>query len=181
MKQLLSWGILALLMTGCSKTADTKPDISDQLSGKYCNIPAAVNYNWGFPGIEDNTTCIFATSYYEGNWAFVDTVALPDETVVRIDTLLLNFSKIASDTTQRLMHMAGWCGSENLIMDVDRYYMATTDSFDNNLGWQKICSNQDSLHVSIRKDLYDTSKLYITITQYNDLGNFTHKGNGTRQ
>lgn len=176
------WAGCLLLLTACSKSGDKKgPDISDQLNRKYCNIPGAVNYNWNFPGIEDNSTCFFATSFYEGNWMFVDTVKSHDETVIRIDTLGLSFQKIEQDLTYQKMHMTGWCGTESLIIDVDRFYLARTDSFDNNQGWQKICNNRDSVFVEMRKSIYDTTQLTINIIQYLPTSVLYHSGSGIRK
>jgi len=178
------WRIAAacMLLGACTKNTDKKgPDISDQLNRKYCNIPRAVNYNWNFPGIEDNSTCFFATDFYEGSWMFVDTVKSRDETVIRIDTLGFDLRKMAQDTTYQKMTMTGWCGTEALTINVDRFYLARTDSFDNNQGWQKICGNRDSVLVEMRKSLLDTTQLTIHIIQYLPDSVLYHSGTGIRK
>ena len=177
-----SGAVCLLILGACTKNGDKKgPDISNQLHRKYCNIPAAVNYNWNFPGIEDNATCFFATSFYEGNWVFIDTVKNHDETVLRIDTIGLYFQKKEEDASYQKMYMTGWCSSEKLLIHVDRFYMARTDSFDNNMGWQKICNDRDSLFVEMRKSIYDTTQLTINITQYSPTSVLFHSGTGIRK
>jgi hypothetical protein len=173
--------VIVAVLVSCNKNGDTiAPDISDQLEKKYCNIPHAVNYNWNFPGIEDNETCFFAIDFYKGTWMYIDTIKRSDESLVRIDTLILNFQPIDSDTSYSVLNMLGWCGSERLVVRVNKFYMAQTDSFDGNLGWQKICNNQDSVHVSMRKNLFDSTQLFINITQHTDTLTLYHTGNGSR-
>ncbi len=172
-------GIFAF--ASCTKGEDTaSPDISDLLTNRYCNNPNAVNYNWNFPGIEDNATCFFSYYFYEGDWIFIDTIRRSDSSIVGVETYYLNFEKIIPDTSESLMAMSGWCSSASLIIHVDRFYFARTDSFDNNGGWQKMCSNSDSIFVQMRKDIVDTTALDINIQEVKNNETFFHRGKGKR-
>ena len=58
----------------CTKWADTQKPSDPRLTQKYCNDPFAVNYNWGFPGLPDNSTCIFPSDLYVGTYLFHDSI-----------------------------------------------------------------------------------------------------------
>jgi len=59
---------------GCTKWTDTQNASDPRLTQKYCNDPFAVNYNWGFPGIPDNSTCVFPSDVYVGTYVFHDSI-----------------------------------------------------------------------------------------------------------
>lgn len=173
---------LSTLVVACSKPKDKKGgDISDQLTSHYCNIPTAVNYNWGFPGIEDNSICIFATEYFEGNWMFIDSIVTSDSMTSAIDTVYLQFSAVPNDETRTLLDVKGWCNNnETFRIFTDKYFSAKTDTSFNSLGYQILCNANDTIFGTIKKDIFDTTKLAIQLTNYSVNGVSYHKGTASK-
>jgi len=169
---------ISVLSVSCNKSGDKKgQDISDQLNSRYCNIPTAVNYNWGFPGIADNSICVFGTDFFVGNWMFVDTVRTSDSMSLVIDTLYWQFSVVSNDSTNSLLDVKGWCNNnETFRIITDKYYSAITDTAFNSLGYQILCNANDTLFGTVKKDVFDTTKLIINLTNYSANGVSYHKG-----
>jgi hypothetical protein len=172
--------VVLLGIWSCNKDDGDVPDVSDKLTNRYCNIPQAVNYNHGFPGIEDNSLCIFGTDYYRGNWIVVDTIKLGDSTLIDIDTLFFNISLMPNDTSYSKMYLRGWCGNENIIMNIDKYYFGRSDTFANQDGWQRIC-NSDSILISVSKNIMDTSSVIFRISESVNNELRYHIGKGVKQ
>lgn len=176
----LCLSIIVVIISACEKYSDKKGgDIKDQLNRKYCNIPHAINYNWNFPGIEDNTTCYFAYEYFQGNWTFVDTIKKQDE-IIQIDTLVISFEHNNADTTYGTIFLNGWCANEKLKLIADRFYNVVTDTMENGEKYQVVCNNQDTISGTISKDISDSTKLSIKLNVTNANGTFLHVGNASR-
>lgn len=175
-------GILATLLclTACNKEDKKGEDVTDKLKNKYCNIPGAINYNWNFPGIEDNSICYFATDYYEGTWKLTDSVRLEDSTFVRVDTLYLEFNKIGSDTTNSKMHLRRWCITSDIWVQVNKYYIGMTDTTQNAEGWQLVCNGRDSLKINFSRNVFDSTIVDFTIRQFNNDTMYYHQATGVK-
>lgn len=171
---------LVLALSSCSKPDKNGGDISGQLTNKYCNLPSAVNYNWGFPGIEDNSTCFFARDYFIGNWNFVDTVLLEDSTFIEAKVYNFQFEAQDGDTSHTKMNMKGWCGSSNILLAVNRYYIANSDTTNNVEGWQIVCNGTDSVKVDLSRNMIDTNKVDIHIRQFRNDTLFHHRGQAVK-
>lgn len=172
----LFFAALSMFFIACEKYKDKKgDDIQDQLKNKYCNIPFAINYNWGFPGIEDNSTCYFAYEFFEGSWIFIDTVS-KDEVVLSIDTIPISFARKEADTTLASIEMMGLCNLEKLNLITDKFYNAITDTMENGEKFQVICNNQDTIAGTIARHISDSTNLSIKLSVTNANGTFIHKG-----
>src|SRR6218665_3868599 len=69
----ISYTLIFLCISSCKKWVDEKgPDLG--LTNKYCNIPDAVNYNWGFPGIADSLVCYYPADVFKGDFILHDSI-----------------------------------------------------------------------------------------------------------
>lgn len=167
---LSAWLCVALL-AGCQKWEDKTPPPID-LTKRYCNVPAAINYNHNFPGIEDNSVCIFPSGPYVGEYAFVDSVFYPDvDTAVLFP--LINFNVSSRNDTQ--VYVNNFCsGGQQLAFSTNRYYRAVSDSVIAP-GKQLMCRSLDTLSGTMEYRPADSS-IYLEFTVVSDTGITTHKG-----
>ena len=158
------------LLSACNKWED-KPAEDLDLPNKYCNNPIAINYNVGFPGIEDNTVCIFPSDPYAGQYTFQDSVYSEDE--VAMPGATINFQVNA--VSQSGLAIRNFCGNGNeLLFTADRYFRAASDSIIGQ-GTQLMCRSADTLSGTLEYRAYDSS-LYIDFKVVSDTGTSTHKG-----
>lgn len=180
--QWIYYAVLWLILgVSCSTYTDPeKPDIDDQLQNKYCNIPTAVNYNWNFPGKEDNSICFYSWDFYEGRWQFINDVYAANNNVEKLysDTIVLSFSKNAADTAKAEMQVSGWCGSGNFNILIDRFYIAKTDTMPNGFNYQIVCL--DTISGTLEKNIMDTSTLSLKMSVLSPNGQFNYIGIGTK-
>lgn len=163
--------MLALLaFSACEKWKDT-PAKDLGLTRKYCNLPSAINYNVGFPGVEDNSVCLLPSTPFIGNYRFRDTFYNNAEELFVGDSI--NFSIRAIDTFR--IKIKDFCanGSE-LGFIANRYYRAESDSIIGN-GTQLMCRTADTLSGLVEYRTTDSS-LFIEWTVVSDTGIFKHKG-----
>lgn len=179
-------GIAGLCFMACKKYTDpTKPDIT--LTNHYCNDPLAANYNHGFPGIPDNSVCVYANELFTGNWQFVDSIFRPDASFYRTQTLSLNFSPFPQsvDTLRVRLNVSGLCpgGSTILQLTANRFGLALTDTILPNVpGGQLFCSTSDTVSGYFRRTsdtLRTTMSIYLT--EQNGVDTFYHRGLATKQ
>ncbi|HTN17857.1 MAG TPA: hypothetical protein VL092_09270 [Chitinophagaceae bacterium] len=168
--RLSAWLCVALL-AGCQKWEDKTPPPID-LTKRYCNVPVAINYNHNFPGIEDNSVCIFPSGPYVGEYAFVDSVFYPD-----VDTAtlfpLVNFNVSSRNDTQ--VYVNNFCsGGQQLAFSTNRYYRAISDSVIAP-GKQLMCRSLDTLSGTMEYRPADSS-IYLEFTVVSDTGITTHRG-----
>ncbi|MGC4059015.1 MAG: hypothetical protein QM743_13005 [Chitinophagaceae bacterium] len=137
----------------------------------YCNIPSAVNYNWNFPGIEDNSTCVFPSDPFTGNYTFEDSVYIDG-----IDSVIpygsIGFSIVKRDSAR--FDITGYCSSRSLPFTANRYYHATSDSVLAG-GTQLFCRDLDTLNGTLDYRPADSS-LYIEFTIKSDTLTAVHRG-----
>lgn len=158
------------VFSSCEKWKDT-PAKDLGLSSRYCNVPAAINYNQGFPGIEDNSTCVYPSTPFLGQYSFRDSIYNNAEELIIGDTF--NFTITAIDTVK--LSFNNFCLSGNqLRFTANRYYRAVSDSIIGT-GFQLMCRTQDTLSGMIEYSILDSS-LYIDWTVVSDTGIYKHKG-----
>lgn len=169
-------GVLVLLMTlavlACKKYED-KPGVAD-LQNPYCNDPEAVNYNWGFPGKPDNTTCFYPDSVFTGTYIFSDTVYYsPDFIFARLQTDTFSITRRSPDSHMKLSLEWKSC---NIRMDftADRFYKATADTLFGQdtiiRAGQQFCRPADTLTGYVIKDRNDDTRLKVNFTIRTDTG-----------
>jgi hypothetical protein len=162
--------VLLLSLPSCQKWED-KPAKDLGLTNKYCNIPSAINYNFAFPGIEDNTTCIFPSTPFVGTYYFQDSIY--DEADQLFPGSLLTLNVKAEDNFRFLMD--GFCSNGNQLKFIaDRFYRAAADSIIGQ-GTQFLCRNLDTLSGSLEYRAIDSS-LYLDLKVISDTNIVFHRG-----
>lgn len=164
-------GLLGLsLVLSCKKWQD-KPADNIGLTNKYCNNPAAINYNYGFPGVEDSTVCIFPTEPFSGNYTFQDSVYMNADTPV--PGQLIHFTIKATNRIQITVN--NFCtGGSTLFFTTNRYYRAETDSIIG-AGTQLMCRTEDTLSGTMDYRITDSS-VYLELKVVSDTGTSIHRG-----
>lgn len=161
---------ILLLFAACKPYKDPDPITDPRLeNSSYCNDPSAVNYNWGFPGIPDNTLCIFPSDVFEGNYIWYDTILDVNRTVMGYDSVFATVSKI--DTTS--ISITGRCGY-NLKLTANKFLTIIIDSIDGN--GQIFCQPNDTIIGSgIKTGFSDTTTFRLNYTIVSDTGSSTHE------
>jgi hypothetical protein len=159
-----------LFVSSCEKWKD-QPAQNLCLSNKYCNVPTAINYNVGFPGIEDNSTCIYPSTPFVGNYSFRDSIYNNANELVIGDSI--HFTITVRDSCR--FSLQNFCSNVNsLKFTANRYYRAEADSIIG-AGTQLMCRIQDTL--SGRMEYRNTdSSLYLEWAIVSDTATNWHKG-----
>lgn len=163
------------LLYSCQKYKDA-PHKNLGLTNPYCNDPAAVNYNVGFPGKPDNTVCFYPSDLFKGVYYFRDSI-YRDTLFIGTDSFTLTIDKFSNSKISVL----GFCASGTKIyFTADPTFTATADttigdSTTYNRG-QQFCRVQDTLTGVISRDRIDTTMLHIALQVISDTGTTTHTG-----
>jgi hypothetical protein len=144
-----------------------------------------VNFNVGFPGIPDNTVCIYLVNLFTGNFVFTDSITQVSTgyyLYYRVDTLhiyALNDSQLA---------VTGFCSN---LLDTVKFkayvssaYTATVDTIVGdsvtNVG-QILCRPLDTVNGSMLKYFSDTTNnLHIQLNVFSDTGATLHIGTAVK-
>lgn len=143
---LITVAVCGTLIASCLKTEDPEPaNPPDGLTGHYCNDPNAINYNWGFPGIEDSTVCVYPVDSFLGQWTLTDSVFHPDSSFNYTDTQIILFAS-TEDSVRTHLKISGLCNNgNNLLATADKYGHAVIDSMNNQVAGQFFCSQADTV------------------------------------
>lgn len=175
--------LICSVLIGCTKTDTSKSDARLN-NTTYCNEPEAINYNLGFPGVPDNTKCIFPTQIFKGNYLLVDSVLDADSKLKRVDTLNLTLAAVNNVA----LNLTGFCNG-TVTLTANRYYKSVVDSLPiqnggntSMLSGQYLCGNtKDTISGYILKSQADSTKINIDFTVASDSGIIFHKGTGTKK
>ena len=161
---------IILLVAACKPYKDPDPITDPRLqNSSYCNDPAAINYNWGFPGIPDNSLCIFPTDVFEGNYVWRDSVIDENGDVLAFDSVFATVSKL--DTTR--LNINGRCGYD-LKLTADKFLGIVIDSIDGN--GQKFCQASDTIiGTGLKTGFSDTTTFSLNYIIISDTGSSIHK------
>lgn len=155
----------------CKKYKDPKPFTDSRIKNKYCNDPSAINYNWNFPGVPDNNTCIYPAQIFSGNYQFFDTVVNEFGAYQTSDSFAIHIAQI--DTVH--LQISGFCNVGFFTAKANRFMKYTLDSIIGN--GQLYCNNQDTIvGYGIKKDIGDTLSIFINYQLQTDTGVVYHKG-----
>jgi len=178
--------LFILLLIGvafsCKKWSDPAPVSHPEIANPYCNDPEAVNYNWGFPGRPDNTTCYYASDLFAGTYFFHDTVYdAKTDLYLSADSGTLILTKISKHG----LSVSGLCPSDRLLFTTQGAYIASADttvgdSLTVHRG-QIFCKLQDTLTGSFTRDKVDSALIYINLTVVNDTGATVHIGKAVKK
>lgn len=170
----LFWGV------ACKKE-DPKPTDGDgRLTNPYCNDPNAVNYNWGFPGTPDSTTCIYSVDTFLGTWQFQDSIFAEDSAFIDFQSKMLVFSS-SEDSTRIHLAIQGWCNSETLYAVANKFGYAMVDTLVEGFKGQIMCNQQDSISGTFSTNTYKMDSMRIELSVRNSTGIQNHKGWAIKQ
>jgi len=170
MRKYLSYIILLLFAVSCRPYQDPAPISDPRLQdSRYCNDPAAINYNWNFPGIPDNSICFYPADVFAGNYLWRDTVLNDNLTARSFDSTYVTLQKI--DTVG--LKLSGKCGYE-INITADRFLTLIIDSIAGN--GQLFCRNTDTIiGTGIKSSITDTTTFTLNYTIHSDTGISNHK------
>lgn len=161
--------LILLSFSSCTKWKDkAAPDLG--LTNKYCNLPSAINYNQNFPGIEDNSVCVFPSTPFVGRYVFQDSIYDQADVLTIGNTYDFQISVVDSFR----FAIQNFCSSGSLLFKADRYYKATSDSVISP-ATQLFCRNLDTLSGTLLYRGADSS-LYFDWTVVSDTAINFHKG-----
>jgi hypothetical protein len=164
------------ILVACQKWKDPAAKTDPRLTNPYCNDPEAVNYNWGFPGKPDSTTCVYPADKYVGDYLYHDSVYLADNT--------LTYAKPTPDTlhiyalSKTIIGVVGFCDDKSMLkFDVDRTLNTIMDTTGGAKG-QMFCTPGDTATGGISPDATDTthSRYFINLSVQIDTLVNIHKG-----
>ncbi len=179
---ILSVALLSGMVFSCKKWEDPVSTEQPQVSNPYCNDPDAINYNWGFPGKPDNTTCIYAPDLFAGTYTFRDTIySGQSDLYLYADLRTLTMTKASSTR----LWVSGLCepGLELRVSARAAYYATIDSTIGDTLSerrGQQLCRVQDTVTGTFTRDKVDSSLVYISFTVITDTGSTLHVGRAIR-
>ncbi len=163
-------GFISFLFFACKPYKDPAPTVTDKLTKKYCNDPSAINYNWDFPGIADNSVCIYPAQIFSGNYFYRDSILDASGNLVKKDSFPIVLTQIDSVK----LTITGFCVGNPLQATANRYYKFVVDSTH---GWgQKMCSTTDTFSGGAQFLAIGDSLLKFNFIVFADTGKIIHKG-----
>ena len=168
--------VLLLLTAACKRYKDPAPFTDPRIQDKYCNIPSAINYNWNFPGIPNDSVCIFPAQIYKGTYFFRDSITDSSGNLLTRDSFYLTFTQI--DTTR--LFITGFCPNDTIRATANRFFRFTLDTL---IGYgQALCNPADTIfgHGS-KVDLNDTTTIRLSYQIASDTGLVYHIGTAIKQ
>lgn len=167
---MMAAGVICFFAVSCLKANDPPPaKPNPNLKNHYCNDPRAINYNWGFPGIPDNTVCIYPVDSFLGQWSLTDSVFHADSSFDYLLTGTLNFTA-TEDSSKTHLKVLGFCNNSSpLFATADKYGYAGIDSMNNETAGQLLCSASDTVTGSFQflMNTKDTLRIQLNITGAN--------------
>ncbi|MBS1740821.1 MAG: hypothetical protein JST88_09800 [Bacteroidetes bacterium] len=175
------------IFISCKKWTDPAAPKDPRLNDhRYCNDPLAVNYNWNFPGVADNTVCIYPSDLFKGTYSFTDSVYDNQQNLDTINprkTYLLYFLPV----TKYQFRVVGFCGVfDSLKFTAERStYRANADTtifqFDTiKVYGQYFCRQLDTLTGYFQKNKNDSTLMTVQFRVVSDTGTFFHKGTAVK-
>lgn len=164
-----------LIMTACKRYKDPAPFTDPRIVNHYCNIPSAINYNWDFPGVPDDSVCIFPAQIYNGNYFYRDSLFNSTGLLLSQDSFPLTFTQL--DSTR--LTITGFCPGNTIHATATRFFKFTIDSVAKN--GQVLCSNDTISGKGSKIDIYDTTQIKLIYEVATDSGIIYHAGTATKQ
>jgi hypothetical protein len=175
--------LMMMAFAACKKAEDKVGVVDDRLySNTYCNDPAAVNYNWGFPGKPDNSICFYPTAVFKGTYLFADSAFDVNYIFTGLRNITLNIT--AKDYSH--LSITGFCNDNTaLAFTADKFFRASADTtlFSDTikLNGQLLCRPLDTLTGIITSDRNNDTSLRINFTVLSDTGVSYHIGTAIKQ
>jgi hypothetical protein len=162
--------ISIFILVACKKYKDpTPPKIV--FTTDFCNMPTAVNYNWGFPGNVNNNICIYPADAFVGNYRFFDSILdQASGSYLFVDSSNFTINKI-TDSTLLLLHCGG---SKSISAKATRNIRFYTDSTSEK--GQVFCTASDTMNGTGRKQNLNDSLVSYTYNVWKGALLEQHKG-----
>jgi hypothetical protein len=164
-----------LALGACKKYKDPEPFTDPRIKNKYCNDPSAINYNWDFPGVADNSTCIYPAEIFAGQYFYRDSLFNATGEVVKTDSFPLSIQALDSVN----LTISGFCASGFFTAKASRFFQFTIDSLLGN--GQEYCGFDDTLSgKGVKSGIADTTLIKFTYQIQTDTGLIQHAGTATK-
>ena len=167
--------LLSLVAVSCKKYKDNPAQPDPRLTRPYCNDPQAVNYNWDFPGVPDNSKCFYPSDVFTGNYLYTDSVYNGTSNLLNVQSYNLTISK----TSNTKLQLGGLCPSGSLSFTANRFARADGDT--SVPGGQPLCRPQDVISGNITCPDRASGFLLFDLTVAGDTGTFFHRGSAVKQ
>lgn len=165
-----------LFLISCEGYKDPAPFTDPRIVNKYCNIPSAINYNWNFPGVPDDSVCVFPAQIYTGTYFYRDSIYNTTGLLLDQDSFYVTFNQV--DTTR--LQITGLCPGLILTAKANRYYHFNLDSIAGN--GQFFCAGTDTIMGGGSKtDLWDTTHIHLNYEVHTDTSILVHSGTAIKQ
>lgn len=182
LRVLLVFVLLTGIIVACKKYEDPQSTVSgDDFTNLYCNDPAAVNYNHGFPGKPDNSKCFYPTDVFSGTYTFEDQVYYSAD-YIYAPSASDTFDLILTPVDKTELSVYGMCSNGNPVkFFADRYYRAVGDSSfvvedSIKLPGQIFCNNVTDTVTGLITRRPDNDTLSVSFTILSDTGITFHTG-----
>lgn len=178
---------VGLFIFSCKKYKDPDPATDPRIpTRKYCNDPKAVNYNWDFPGVPDNSVCIYPTDLFKGSYLYTDSVYHADNTFDSALSLITYTLQVIPNSVNKFS-LIGFCGNgDSLRFTAERTsYRANADTTiklnDTTFVYgQFFCSSLDTMTGTLTRPKGDSVRLKIDFTVHSDTEVNFHRGTATK-
>lgn len=173
--------IICCSAVSCSKVEEQQsPDISGQLTSHYCNDPDAANYNVGFPGIPDNSVCVYPYDKFLGEWEVHDSIFKADSSFHEVIIRHFNIQAATFDTNKTAMMIHDWCSTpiEIFCNKYGKAYIKNMLDYPDSA--QVVCSN-DSIMGTFTLINNEDSAMRISLINKNTVGHFFHKSTAVKR
>jgi len=171
--------IVILAVTGflaCKKYSDPQGQSDPRLTRPYCNDPLAVNYNWDFPGVPNDSVCFYPSQVFSGTYSYLDSIYLPDNTLARVTPVTMHLWP----ATEKDIRITGFCpNGDSLYFTATKYYTAYTDTLLGN--GVSFCTSMDTLVGTLTKRQTNDTIMLVDFTVVTDTGTTYHRGTAYKQ
>jgi hypothetical protein len=175
--------ITAALFDSCKKYKDPAPGSDPRITNPYCNDPDAVNYNWGFPGKPDISTCFYPSDLFVGNYFYRDSIfVLSSGLFISADSFNLNIFRTSNTDKTKIGVTGSFCSGSSLTIGMTAN-VSYTANVDTTLGdtatlhqGQQFCNYYDTLSGTITRDRVSDSIIHISFQVVSDTATYIHVG-----
>lgn len=174
--------LLLMLLYACDKSKPFDTATDEQFASLYCNDPVAINYNQGFPGTVDNSTCIYPTDVFKGTYLLRDSILNGE---FELDTIL-EYKVTFHTLSLTQLRLSGFCiNGDSVRLTADRYYKAAVDSTlllpdSTMMEGHVFCRGLDTIMGNLSKLGGDTDRIRINFIIASDTGINYHIGTGIK-
>lgn len=171
--------ITSTIFIACNKNnGQTKPDVDDQLNRPYCNDPIAINYNDSFPGVPDNSTCIYPEDKFIGSWQVTDSTFKMDSTFLSADSRTITIVSLGESSKDKLkINRWNTCATP-LFITANKFGKANIDNLLSSDSGQVLCI--DTMVGYFQLTDTNESVMRISINAKSDISNYFHKAIATK-